>query len=123
MIRTIAKGAAVALVAGGLNLASVAPAGATPTIQRRCSFTSITDPTVENGQTQAGEVNGGPITDDSQAGATITITCTIQVGGANATHAGADSVSCAGSAPAWPRSPARPATSGPKASRSICAPR
>ena len=72
------------------------PASATPTIQRRCSFTSITDPTVENGQTQTGEVNGGPVTDDTQAGASITITCTIQVGGANATHAGADAVACSG---------------------------
>ena len=76
---------------------TIPAAEATPTIQRRCSFTSITDPTVENGQTQAGQINGGPITDDTQRGATITITCTIQVGGANATHAGADSVSCAGS--------------------------
>ena len=91
MIKKIAKTALVAVVAGGLNLAFVAPASATPA-GRLCSFTSITDPTVEGGGTQTGQINAGPITDDTQVGATITVTCTIQVGAANSTHAGADAV-------------------------------
>ena len=95
MIKKIAKTAVIAVVAGGLNLAFIAPASATPA-GRLCSFTSVTDPTVENGQTQAGQINGGPVTDDTQAGATITLTCTIQVGAANSTHAGADAVSLSG---------------------------
>ena len=81
-------------VLAALVLGSVAftpPAYATP-VGRVCAFTSVTDPTVENGQTQMGQVNGGPVTDDTQAGATITLTCTIQVGAANNTHAGTDSV-------------------------------
>ena len=63
---------------------------------RECSFTSVTDPTVENGQTQAGQINGGPIGDLNQPTATVTLTCTIQVGAANSTHAGADAVALSG---------------------------
>ena len=92
MIDKIAKAALVAIAAGSLNLTFVAPAGATPSDQRLCSFASVTDPTVENGQTQTGQINGGPVTDE-RLGATITLTCTIQVGGANSTHAGTDAVS------------------------------
>ena len=61
-----------------------------------CSFSAATDPTVENDATYAGLMEGGPIADETQPGATITLTCTIQVGSANSTHAGANSVSCAG---------------------------
>ena len=91
MIRTIAKAAVVAVAAASLNVAYTAPAHATPA-GRLCSFTAVTDPTVENGQTYAGQINGGPVTDDTQVGATITLTCTIQVGAGNNTHAGADAV-------------------------------
>ena len=66
-------------------------ASATP-IGRNCSFTSVTDPTVENGETQTGQINGGPITDDTQPTASIYLLCTIQVGAANSTHVGADAV-------------------------------
>ena len=90
MLTTLAKTALVAVVAGGVNLAFVPPASATP-VGRPCSFTSVTDPTVENGQTQAGQINGGPVTDDTAVAPTITLTCTIQVGAANASHGGADS--------------------------------
>ena len=95
MIEKVTKLAVLAVVAGSLSLAFVTPAEATP-VGRLCSFTSVGDPTVENGQTQMGQINGGPVTDDTQAGATITLTCTIQVGAANSTHAGTDAVSLSG---------------------------
>ena len=91
MTRTIAKAALVVLAAASLNLGDALPASATP-IGRLCSFLSITDLTVEGGQRQTGQTNGGPVTDDTSVGATITLTCTIQVGAANNTHAGADAV-------------------------------
>ena len=63
-------------------------------VGRRCSFTSVTDPTVENGQTQTGQINGGPIGQPDNPAATVTLTCTIQVGAANSQHSGGASVSC-----------------------------
>ena len=87
----IKKIAIVAVAVGGLTLPFAAPADATPSSRRICSFNSISDPTVEPG-TQIGQVNGGPIT-DSNLLATMTLTCTIQVGGANNTHAGVDAAS------------------------------
>ena len=95
MIKTIARAVLLTVVAASLNVVFTTPAHATP-IGRACGFASITDPTVENGQTQTGQINGGPVTDDTHVAATITLTCTIQVGGANATHAGTDSVSLTG---------------------------
>ena len=95
MIERISTAALVAVVAGCLTIAYMTPAHATPA-GRNCSFSSVTDPTVENGETHTGQVNGGPITDDTQPFATVTLTCTIQVGAANSTHAGADAVSCSG---------------------------
>ena len=94
MTRRTTTAALLALVAGGLHLGYVVPAHATP-VGRLCSFWSVTDPTVEGGQTQTGEINAGPVTDDTQVGATITVTCTIQVGAANSTHADTDAVACA----------------------------
>lgn len=96
MITKIAKAAVVAVVAGSLNLGFAAPAGATP-VGRDCGFTSVTDPTVENGRTQVGQINGGPVGDDAQAVAGVTIACTIQIGADNSTHAGADAFRLSGS--------------------------
>ena len=81
--------AAVA-IAGTGSITEITPSGVL------CGFTSVTDPTVENGQTQTGEIDGGPVGDPSKPAATVTLTCTIQVGAANGTHAGADAVSLSG---------------------------
>ena len=79
-----------ALVLGSATFAT--PAHAAEPISAGCAFSSITDPTVENGQTQTGEIDGGPATSDPP-GLTVTLTCTIQVGGGSSTHADADSAS------------------------------
>ena len=66
---------------------------------RLCSFSSVSDPTIEDGQTQTGQINGGPVVAADLTGpsvdptASVSLTCTIQVGASNATHAGADSAS------------------------------
>jgi hypothetical protein len=93
MLKTIARTAALAVLAGGLNLAVGTPAiaqapGSSVANGRRCTFNSITDPNGE-AETQVGQINAGPLA-AADTGASIQITCTIQVGGANATHAGAD---------------------------------
>ena len=108
MIKKTTKTALVAVVLGSLNLVFAAPAEAAAA-GAPCRFTSITDPTVENGQTQVGQINAGPIA-ALAPGATVTITCTIQVGSANSTHAGTDS-SAKVSSKATPQVAAIPPTS------------
>ena len=81
LVRVIACLATVAA-----TLVTGPDASATP-VGRLCGFTSITDPTVQNGQTQIGQINGGPVTDDTDSAAVIYLICTIQVGAANSTHA------------------------------------
>jgi hypothetical protein len=91
MIRRITL---VALALGGLNLVPLAPAEAQSPVPspvangRRCTFSSVTDPDGEP-ESQVGQINAGPLAAASP-GASIQITCTIQVGGADSTHAGAD---------------------------------
>ena len=97
MVGTIAKGVVVTLVAASLNLTYVARAQVPPVADGfYCGFASEYDPTIEGGQVQTGVINGGPMV-ATAPGASITLTCTIQVGGANSTHAGDDSVSRSGS--------------------------
>lgn len=101
MFKTITKAAVMAVVAGGLSLTAAAPAQAQapegPATGILCGFGSVTDPTIENGEVQTGEIDGGPLV-ATAPGATISMTCTIQVGAANSTHAGANSA-VAGSSP------------------------
>lgn len=92
MIKTITRAAVLAVVAASLGFAAVAPAQAQlgePAVGRRCSFSSITDPTGENDDVQTGQVNAGPLS-ATAPGATIQIICTIQVGALGATHSGPD---------------------------------
>lgn len=79
MNRTIARAAVIATVAGGLNLAALAPADA-QVVGRRCSLTT------KGGITQ---MTGGPLIADA-VGAAISMRCTLQLGTANSTHADAD---------------------------------
>jgi hypothetical protein len=96
VLKSFCKAAVLAVAVGSLNLAVVAPAEAQVGVAegRRCSFNSITDPTLE-GDAQTGQINGGPLVATAPA-ATIQMTCTIQVG-AN-THNGGDA--CAAPGPA-----------------------
>lgn len=92
MIISTRKAIALAVVAGGLNLAVVAPVQAQtldPAEGQVCGLVSITDPTIENGEVKVGEVQGGPLVATSAA-ATIQLRCTVQVGASNSTHSGAD---------------------------------
>ena len=79
MMKTIARAAVVAVVAGGLNVAVLAPAQA-QVAGRRCSVT------VKGGVVQ---LTGGPLVAGA-VGAPISLKCTLQLGTANSTHAGAD---------------------------------
>ena len=81
-----------ALVAGAVNLTPIAPAHASPGEGRDCDLQSAVDPTVENGGTHWGTLSGGPFA-ATTPGSTVTLTCTVQVGAVNSTHAGSDSTS------------------------------
>ena len=100
MIRKISKTALLVIAAGSLHAGFVAPSIAQEPLPVAdgfyCGFASEYDPTIEGGQVQTGVINGGPMV-ATTPGASITLTCTIQVGGANSTHAGDDSVSRSGS--------------------------
>jgi hypothetical protein len=88
----IALLAAVATAAIGLTGTSQATPPVSPVANgTRCSYAAIDDPSGEPDH-MLGFVTGGPLTASLPA-ATISMRCTIQVGGANATHAGADSCS------------------------------
>ena len=79
--KKIARAALVAAVVGGTSFAFVAPAQAqSEPVGRRCEFSSVTDPTVENGGTQIGYIRGGPIGQPDNPTASVEIICTIQVG-------------------------------------------
>ena len=81
----------IATMLAGLVLAATTPVSAgtsTPPAGRACSFASVTDPTVENGETQTGQVNGGPLAAPESA---VSMRCAIHVG--NGTHAGTAAVS------------------------------
>ena len=56
----------------------------------RCSFLAVEDPTLPGSGIFSGVIAGGPVVSDV-VGATISIRCTLQVGAAASTHAGADS--------------------------------
>lgn len=89
----IAKTMLVGLVAGCLNLVAAAPAQAEePVAGRLCGF-MLSD--VHNSETQVVEISGGPLA--AAQGATISMACTLQIGGANWRHSGADAVSVASS--------------------------
>lgn len=93
----IKQAAIAALAFGGATLSAPAQAQT----GRLCGFLAATDPTVQNGQTQSGILNGGPVSSADadalgEAVATISLKCTIQVGAANANHDGADAASAAG---------------------------
>ena len=82
--------AVVAITAGSLSLGVAAPAAAEPAGQL-CRLVSMNDPLADEGEIHIGDMSGGPIT-DTEVGATITLTCTVQVG-ANMAHAGPDAAS------------------------------
>lgn len=78
------------LVVGAVSPVSAAPARAVPASTHRCGLVSATDVSRGFGETQIGTVAGGPVGDLADPAATVTVTCTVQVGAANSTHAGAD---------------------------------
>jgi len=81
----------VVLAIAGIGATSVTTPAQAQT-GRRCGFSSEFDPTQE-GDTQTGEIHGGPIANDVNPGGTIEIICSIHVGAANSTHAGTAAVS------------------------------
>jgi hypothetical protein len=91
MRKVLARVAVLSVVAAGLAVGSPAHAGPVPpgvAEGRRCTFSSVSDPAGEE-EAFVGQINAGPLA-ATAAGAGIQITCTIQVGGANSTHAGED---------------------------------
>jgi hypothetical protein len=91
MLKSMTRVAVLAAVAGSLSVvtqASATPPPPGPAEGRRCSFSSVTEPAGEP-EAQVGQINAGPLA-ATAAGASIQITCTIQVGALNSTHAGAD---------------------------------
>lgn len=72
----------------------LSPAHPRPARGFLCGFTSEFDPTLE-GDTQTGEIDGGPLVNEANPGGDIYLKCTIQVGSQGATHAGADSTGVA----------------------------
>lgn len=86
-----AKTVLTSLVAGGLSLLAVPPAGAqSPEVAsgRLCTYQISS---VYNGEIDHVTLSGGPLA-ATAPGATISLTCTFQVGWDNRTHAGADAV-------------------------------
>jgi hypothetical protein len=94
----------VAAVAwGGLACTVPAPASAESPMHpvangRHCGIQSVSDPNA--GHTRVGQINGGPIAVGTgyAPGTTISITCSIHVGSANVTHAGADAATATSAA-------------------------
>jgi len=113
MFKTITRAAVLAVVAGGVSLAAVVPAQAqvptTPPAEgRRCTFASVTDPTLPDEEVQTGQINGGPLVAD-QPGATIQLICTLQTSAANQAHNGTDACAVIGT-PSLQVATAGPAT-------------
>ena len=61
-----------------------------------CDLAAVQDVTADD-DTRTGVVSGGPIADPDDPTAQVALTCTVQVGPAGATHAGADAASATGS--------------------------
>lgn len=87
----------LALTLLALVLPLAGPVRATEPEGMLCGFSSLPEPTQDEGTVLA-EVDGGPVAVADLADlvanpATVTLTCTIQVGAENMTHAGADAAS------------------------------
>jgi hypothetical protein len=78
----------VLLVAGGLGAVTPPVHANHVLVGTTCGFWSVTNLVVE-ADTQSGFMTGAA--NATVTPATVTVTCTIQVGSANSTHAGADS--------------------------------